>query len=189
MCYYTYFKNNRHNHGPTWKFFTTLKIATFPVSTQFQTPVPNIQCFSPGVWFVVNIQAQQSMCYKVFLSSQLESLVWELIRSLHCFRGAGPSCLDGDCVPLNQYSKREVVGLRRGLWGFELGAEDGGGDGCGRRSVVRWNGSLVFGMRTRGVQIESKRRAGRQLRCGQSYARVVAWVGRTYGWERFWGPH
>lgn len=94
MCYYTYCKNNRHNHSPTWKFVTTLKIVTFPVSTQFQTPVPNIQCLSPGVWFFINIQAQQLMCSKVFLSPQLESLVWELILSLHCFWGAGPSCFE-----------------------------------------------------------------------------------------------
>lgn len=51
MCYNTYCKNNRHNHSPTWKFVTTLKIAMFPVSTPFQTAVTNIQCFSPGVWF------------------------------------------------------------------------------------------------------------------------------------------
>lgn len=66
-----------------------------------------------------------------------------------------------------------------------------------RGSVVCWKGSLRFGMRTRGVQMQN-RIEGEQVRaayCGQLYASVVLghrdrmevrvwqnlWVGKTFG--------
>lgn len=164
-------------------------IHTIP-DTRYEHPV-----FFTGRLIFINIQAQQLMCYKVFLLLTAWKSVREPILSLHCFWGAGPSCCEGKTLPVKsifQTSGRQpLLALRRAFLGLTSGM-------CG--SVVCWKGSLRFGMRTRGVQMQKSNwgRTGESCVLWTTCMPVLClgtgtgWrlgFGRTYGRERLLGAH
>lgn len=93
-------------------------IHTIP-DTRYEHPV-----FFTGRLIFINIQAQQLMCYKVFLLLAAWKSVREPILSLHCFWGAGPSCCEGKTLPVKsifQTSGRQpLLGSPEGLFGFDV---------------------------------------------------------------------
>lgn len=191
VCYFTYCKNNRHNHSPTWKFFTTLKIVTFPVSAQFQTPVMNNQCFSPGVWFsliytptcyvLLGVPSPHSLkvcvradAFSPLLLRSCSFLLWRRllpVKSISIFQ----SITSG---------RQSLSALWSAVWGRGRGWEAG----CRSRSPSALKGSLRFSMRTRGVQMQTKSnwaRTGESCILRTVVCQCCAWAqGRDGGWGR-----
>lgn len=168
-------------------------IHTIP-DTRYEHPV-----FFTGRLIFINIQAQQLMCYKVFLLLTAWKSVRELILSLHCFWGAGPSCCEGKTLPVKSIFQASGRQPLLALWRAFLGLTSGlrmGGNGCvDLLSAGKAVSGSACGHGESKCKIELRENRW-ELHIVDNCMPVLClgtgtgWrlgFGRTYGWERLLG--
>lgn len=125
VCYFTYCKNNGHNHSPTWKVLHNFKNRN--ISCSRATPDTSRRrraAFFSGCLILSAVRAREC-ALRCSFSSRLESHVREPMISLHCFWGAGPPRWKRHCFLLNQYFPEHRV--RSSVFDLNSGREMGVG--------------------------------------------------------------
>lgn len=154
MCYFTYCKNNRHNHSPTWEFVTTFKKSSShlrPPSTHHHHHLHRQQCFSTSFCFLVSERGKQAAVLSDALFPPRK--VWSVCVCLQRRRftpstalgGTGPYCHQNDCCLVMKDPNTRSAASPKPLW-----RPGGSGRAWGWTSACCSHGSLTsFSMRRR----------------------------------------